>query len=297
VWGVIKGFLRRFKTVLVDVPQYEYIFIHREASPIGPPIFEWIISKIWRKKIIYDFDDAIWIPVTTKENKLISWFKAAWKVKYICMWAHTIVGGNAYLCAYALQYNQNVKLIPTCVDTERQHNQLKQQSTEKIVIGWTGSHSTMLYLDRLVEVLRRIVNDFGVEVIIISNKAPHFHFPSLTFIPWQEDTEINDLLRIHIGIMPLENDAWSEGKCGFKLIQYMALGIPAVASPVGVNKDIIDEGENGFLCTDDTSWYEALSKLIQDVNLRNRMGSAGRKKIESAYSLHANAGVFLALFD
>jgi glycosyltransferase involved in cell wall biosynthesis len=183
------------------------------------------------------------------------------------------------------------------VDTGKQHNRLQVQEAGQVVIGWTGSHSTMRYLDRLVPVLQRVVKDFDVKLVIISNKAPQFGITSLKFIPWSEENEIHDLLQMHIGIMPLENDTWSEGKCGFKLIQYMALGIPAVASPVGVNKNIIDEGKNGFLCTDDISWYEALSKLIQDAGLRKHMGIAGRQKIESSYSLDANAGVFLALFD
>jgi glycosyltransferase involved in cell wall biosynthesis len=295
-WGVVKGFLRRTKCMILDVPQYDYIFIHREASPIGPPIFEFILSRIWKKKVIYDFDDAIWIPNTTAENKLVKWFKAAWKVQNICRWAHTVVGGNAYLCAFAKQYNQHVRLIPTCVDMERKHNQLKAQEAEKIVIGWTGSHSTMPYLDSLVPVLRRIVRDFNVEVVIISNKAPDFDLPSLTFIPWKEESEIKDLLQMHIGIMPLENDPWSEGKCGFKLIQYLALGIPSVASPVGVNQTIIEAGENGFLCTNDAEWYDALAVLIQDEELRKGMGLSGREKVQTTYSLQANAGAFLELF-
>src|SRR5688572_15577182 len=103
VWGVLKGFIKRIMDVVYLVPQHDFIFIHREASPVGPPIFEFIISKIWRKKIIYDFDDAIWIPNTTNENKIVNWVKAFWKVKYICNWSYKVVGGNAYLCSFAKQ--------------------------------------------------------------------------------------------------------------------------------------------------------------------------------------------------
>jgi glycosyltransferase involved in cell wall biosynthesis len=295
-WGVIKGFLRRTKAMLVDVPRYDYVFIHREASPIGPPIFEFIISKIWRKKIIYDFDDAIWIPNTTNENKIVGWLKAFWKIKYICRWSYKVVGGNEFLCNYARQYNKAVILIPTCVDVAQQHNQLKNQQTGKVVIGWTGSHSTMKFLDEIVDVLKKINQDYGTETIIISNKPPQFRLPGMRYIPWKEETEVADLLQLNIGIMPLEADPWCEGKCGFKLIQYMALGIPAVASPVGVNKDIIDEGADGFLCTTKEPWYNAIATLIEQEQLRMSMGQKGREKIVACYSIQANEGAFLGLF-
>jgi glycosyltransferase involved in cell wall biosynthesis len=296
-WGVLKGYARRLKAVLFEVPRYDYIFIHREAAPLGPPIFEWIIARIWRKKIIYDFDDAIWIPNTSKENKLVGWFKAFWKVKHICSLAYKVVGGNPYLCDYAHPYNKNVVLIPTCVDVERGHNRVKDQHADKVIIGWTGSHSTMPFLEPLVPILKELVQERGVEILIISNKAPQFNFPGLRYLPWKETSEIEDLLQLHIGIMPLEADPWCEGKCGFKLIQYLSLGIPAVASPVGVNRTIIEEGINGYLCTNIEGWKEALEALIGDTQKRKAMGSAGRLKIVEHYSVQAHAGLYLDLFN
>jgi glycosyltransferase involved in cell wall biosynthesis len=295
-WGVLKGYARRLKAVLFEVPRYDYVFIHREAAPLGPPLFEWIIAKLWRKKIIYDFDDAIWIPNTSKENSLVGWFKAFWKVKYLCSWAYTVVGGNPYLCEYARQYNKNVVLIPTCVDVKRGHNRVKDQHGDKVVIGWTGSHSTMPFLEPLVPVLAELAQEKGVKVLIISNKTPRFNFPGLRYLPWKESSEIEDLLQLHIGMMPLEADPWCEGKCGFKLIQYLALGIPAVVSPVGVNKTILEDGVNGYLCNTTEEWAEALSALIDDVQKRKDMGAAGRRKIVDHYSVQAHAGRFIDLF-
>jgi glycosyltransferase involved in cell wall biosynthesis len=297
-WGVIKGYARRLKAVLVEVPRYDYVFIHREAAPLGPPLFEWIIAKLWRKKIIYDFDDAIWIPNTSRENKLVGWFKAFWKIKYICSWAHKVVGGNDYLCTYARQYNNNVVLIPTCVDVERRHNRVKDQhTTDTVVIGWTGSHSTMTFLEPLVPVLGELVQQHRIEVVIISNKEPSFSFHGLRYLPWSEATEIEDLLQLHIGIMPLEADPWCEGKCGFKLVQYLALGIPAVASPVGVNQSIVEEDVNGYLCSTSEDWKEALQSLIGDARKRMAMGAAGHRKIVEHYSIQAHAGRFTGLFN
>ena len=294
-WGVLKGFVRRIRNVFFDVHGYDFVFVHREASPVGPPIFEWIISRVWGKKIVYDFDDAIWIP--DSQNKLLNWVKATWKIRKICSWSYKVAGGNDFLCRYASQFNKKVVLLPTCVDTVKRHNRIKDQHTGNVVIGWTGSHSTLRFLDPLVPLLKKLVDENGAEFLVICNQAPAFSFPGLRFIRWSEETEVDDLLQVNIGIMPLQDDAWSEGKCGFKLIQYLALGIPALASPVGVNRDIIEEGVNGYLCSNDEEWESALLLLMNHPEKRQEMGMAGREKIKSSYSTQANADVFLSLFD
>jgi glycosyltransferase involved in cell wall biosynthesis len=296
-WGVMRGYVRRWRILLFGLGKFDYVFIHRETAPLGPPVFEWFISKLRRKKIIFDFDDAIWLPNTSKENFFISWIKAFWKVKFICKWAYKVAGGNDYLCAYARKYNRNVIRIPTTVDTVQQHNTIKEQLTDKIVVGWTGSHSTMKFLDDIVPVLSDLEKDFDYEFVVISNKAPEFSLKGLRFVPWKEETEVADLLEINIGVMPLENDAWGEGKCGFKLIQYLSLGIPAVASPVGVNKIIIEEGRNGYLCETNTQWKHALKELMNSAEKRKQMGLEGRKKVEEEYSLKSQSSKFVSLFS
>jgi glycosyltransferase involved in cell wall biosynthesis len=297
ILAVCKGFLKRLKIVLSGASGYSHVFIHREAAPLGPPVIEWLLAKVLRKKIIYDFDDAIWIPNTSKENGFAAWFKAFWKVKYICRWSYKVAAGNQFLCDYARHYNNSVVLLPTCVDIINRYNKLKDHQTGQITIGWTGSHSTMHYLDEILPLLKKIVDEFGVKVMIISNKEPQFQLPNLRFKKWSEASEIEDLLEFSIGIMPLKKDAWSEGKCGFKLIQYSALGIPAVSSPVGVNKNVVEQGVTGFLGETEDEWYRALQKLIKDVSLREEMGIRGKEKIATQFSVQANAGIFLDLFD
>lgn len=294
--GIIKGYIKRLKTVLFDVHQYDYVFVHREAAPMGPPVFEWIVTKLWRKKMIYDFDDAIWIPNTSSENRLASWLKSFWKVRYICRWAHTVVGGNDYLCNYARQFNDNVVLIPTCVDMDKMHNGVKEHASGQVTIGWTGSHSTIPYLDEIMDVLMHAEQELNTKFILIANKKPELPLRNWEFIPWNEMTEIKDLLRIDIGVMPLKDDAWSEGKCGFKLIQYLSLGIPAVASPVGVNKVIVDEGINGYLCSAPNEWKSALKTLVSDTGFRKKAGMAGRLKMQQGYSIAANKEKIIRLF-
>lgn len=296
-WGILRGYFKRFKTVIFDVPKYEYIFIHREAAPLGPPVFEWIIAKLWRKKIIYDFDDAIWIPNTSKENKLAGWLKCFWKVRHICKWSYKVAGGNDYLCNYAKQFNRNVVLIPTCVDMERQHNTNKIHTATKPVVGWTGSHSTLSYLDIVIDTVKQLQEELDFTFLVVANKKPGLNLNDWQFIAWNEASEINDLLKIDIGIMPLQPDEWSEGKCGFKIIQYLSLGIPAIASPVGVNKTIIEDGTNGYLCSTDAEWKNKLTLLIQNASLRKQLGDNGREKIRAEYSTQSHAQNFISLFS
>jgi len=296
ITGVLSGFWRRF-LLMFTLPKYDYIMLQREFAPVGPPLSEWIVAKLLRKKIIYDFDDAIWIANTSEENKLAAWFKAFWKIKYTCKWAYKISAGNNFLCDYAKQFNANVTLLPTCVDIEKGHYKIKQHHDGKPVIGWTGSHSTLVYLNDILPVLKELRKEIEFTFLVIADKKPELDFEDFEFIQWAEATEQNDLLKMDIGVMPLKPDAWSEGKCGFKLIQYLALGIPAVADPVGVNGKIIDNGINGFLCVTKEIWRKNLYALLSDKNLREEMGKKGRTKIVENYSIQSQERVFLSLFQ
>ncbi|WP_139256340.1 glycosyltransferase [Flavisolibacter ginsengisoli] len=291
-----KGFIKRLWAVIFLVHKYDFVLVHREASPIGPPIFEWIVTKIWRKKLVFDFDDAIWIPAISEQNKIANSIKCFWKTKWICKWAYKVAAGNNYLANYASQFNANVTILPTSVDTQNRYRTLVNQSIFKPAIGWTGSHSTMKYLDLVIPFLRQLEKEKEFDFYVISNKEPKFELQSLKFIKWTEETEIEDLSKINIGLMPLEADRWSEGKCGFKIIQYLALGIPAVASPVGVNAKIIENNQNGYLCQNENEWYQSISLLLDDRYLRKEMGRKGREKIIREYSIHVNADLFLELF-
>jgi glycosyltransferase involved in cell wall biosynthesis len=296
-WGVLKGFLKRF-ALLFKATKYSHVFVHREASPIGPPVFEFLLAKVLRKKLIYDFDDAIWMVNTVTPSPLVDMIRSVWKIRYICKWSYKVVGGNAYLCNYASKYNRNVVLIPTSVDTCKKFASVKTHSNEKkLVIGWTGSHTTMTYLDMIYPVIRKLEEKYDFTFLVISNKAPEAELRSLRFLPWKKDTEIEDLSKIDIGIMPMFRDPFSEGKCGFKIIQYLSMGIPALATPVGVNATIIEEDRNGFLCEDEQEWYQKLSLLLEDADMRQRMGMNGRKKIEEQFSIKANTEAFINLFS
>lgn len=294
--GVIKGFLRRI-AFLFKAKKYDYIFLQREMAPVGPPVFEWITSRLLRVKIIYDFDDAIWISNMAKRNPLAEAIRCFWKIKWICKWSYKVSVGNHYLGAYAKKFNRQVVYNPTCVDMEKRYNQVSSLNHHPLVIGWTGSHSTIRYLNEIVGALQELEEKYAFRFLTICDRKPNLPLKSLDYIPWNATTEIEDLCRIDIGVMPLVPDEWSEGKCGFKLIQYLALGIPALASPVGVNKQVIDHGRNGYLCSTKEEWIEYLSILLADQKKRQHFGEHGRQKIMTNYSVHSNASTFLSLFQ
>lgn len=295
--GIIRSYFTRCTRVIFKAYQYDTIFIHREAAPLGPPVFEWFLANVLNKKIVYDFDDAIWIPNTSAQNKIAGLVKSFWKVKYICKWSYKISAGNDFLCSFAAQSGaKNINRIPTVVNTLTRYNQLKEHKEEALVVGWTGSHSTLAFLEPLMPIIKNLQKEIDFTFLVIADKKPDLDLEKWTFCPWNEASEIQDLLKIDIGVMPLSNDAWSEGKCGFKLIQYLSLGIPAIANSVGVNKLIIDHGENGYLADEATQWEESLKVLLSDCALRKKMGSKGKEKMINEYSIASQTEQFLNLF-
>lgn len=300
-WALLTGFARRWASVF-EAPFYDFIFIHRETTPVGPPVMEWLLAKLLRRKIIYDFDDAIWLTDRKHEPWFLRVLKWRSKVELTCRWAYKISCGNEYLADYARRFNRRVYYMPTVVDTAHWHNPALypevHRDPAKITIGWTGSHSTLKYLKDLVPVLQQLELEYhNLSILIIADQKPDFDLSSLLFIPWSKAAEVRDLMRIDIGIMPLPDDEWAKGKCGFKAIQYMALGIPAVVSPVGVNTQIVDHDRNGFVAATPQEWYAILKKLIEDKALIRQAGASSRQKIIDAYSVSSTASSFISLFE
>ncbi|MBT1696488.1 glycosyltransferase family 4 protein [Fulvivirgaceae bacterium PWU4] len=299
LWIIFTGFVGRI-LILFRVPAFDYIFIHREVTPLGPPVFEWVIARVLRARIIYDFDDAIWLTDRKAETGMLSLLKWRNKVASICRWSYKVSCGNSYLGNYARQYNRSVIFNPSTIDTRHAHNpgMHPAEKTNTIRIGWTGSHSTLKYLKEIEPVIGKLTTEYpNLEFMVIADRAPDLKIDKLKFVPWRAATEIADLMQFDIGIMPLPNDEWTKGKCGFKLLQYMALEIPAVASSVGANLEIITQDETGYLCATPEEWYIALKKLIDNSDLRLQLGKRGRKLVEARYSVVSNTSNFLALFE
>ncbi len=294
ILSIFHGFLRRVSHLAL-IPSCDLVFIHRELTPMGPPLFEFIIAKIFGKRVIYDFDDAIWLPDPNETSPLLRIIKWKSKVQLICQWSWKVSAGNEYLANFASQYCKQVEIIPTVVDTDY-HLPISEEK-EGITIGWTGSHTTLQYLNPIVPSLDRLSRKHDIKFAVIANKDPELSISGYEFIPWDQQREVADLQQFDIGIMPLTDDIWSKGKCGFKAIQYGAIGIPAIVSPVGVNKEVVQDEVSGYWCKEPESWEARLETLITTEELRKRMGIAGRKHIEARYSVTAIQEKFLKLFE
>ena len=218
-------------------------------------------------------------------------------MKSISKWVYCIQCGNEYLANFAKQYNSNVHIIPTTIDTIGMHNQTIDYERKRLTIGWTGSHSTMHYIDMIVPVLQKLEEKYDFDFLVISDRKPTFELKSLVYCKWDKINEIDDLAKIDIGVMPLQNNQWSEGKCAFKGLQYMSLGIPTVMSPVGVNKTLIQHNENGFLVNSEEEWYDTLSFLLENRELRIRIGQQGDDTVEKFYSVEVTKWKYLHLFE
>jgi glycosyltransferase involved in cell wall biosynthesis len=180
--------------------------------------------------------------------------------------------------------------------TKPEKNETENPNTP-LTIGWTGSHSTLMYLDPVIPVFQELQEEFDFEFVVIANRDPKLKLKNYRFIKWTEENEVTDLQQMDIGIMPLEDTEWAKGKCGFKLIQYGAVGIPSVASPVGVNSQVLVDNKTGFLASTADEWKTSLSKLLNDKALREKMGRQAREHIVANYSVESQKEKFLSLFE
>ncbi len=292
---LLKSIFLRYRD-LKRAKDFDIIFIYREAVMFGSIFFEKRFKKSGAK-IILDFDDAIWLMDVSEGNKNLRWLKRPSKTAEILGLTDMAFVGNNYLAKYAEQYANNVKIVPTTLDTD--NIDLKtHKPVDRICIGWTGSYTTLKHFDLAVPFLKRILEKYPgkVKIKLISNHN-YVKEIDLEFCSWSKEKEIEDISEFDIGIMPLPDDDWARGKCGFKGLQYMALGIPAIMSPVGVNTEIIQDGENGLLAGSDDEWVEKISKLIESPELRKEIGLKGRQTVEERYSFNAWKDKYVSLFE
>lgn len=293
--GLLRGFARRYR-LLFSVYRFTHIWVHRETAPLGLPLYGLILTRLFKRRVIFEFDDAVWMPNVSESNRFFAFIKPYRNALFMMRNAHCNVAGNPWLAEFAQRLNSNTVCLPTVVDTLNVHNRLQDQSTEAPVIGWTGSHSTLKYLEMIAPRLRAVYAKRRFTLVVISDVAPEFEFPDLQFIEWKAEREVADLLTMHIGLMPLPDAEWARGKCGLKLIQYMALGIVPVASAVGVNPEIVQHGEHGFLCHEEDEWEQHLLRLLADAALRRKLSAACRPSIVERYSVASQRNKFLHLF-
>jgi len=279
---------------LTKVKKYDIIFIHQGLTYFGPPILEYLIAKL-NKCIIYDVDDADFSkPVFAKG--LASRFHDRNRIAKISKLAKHVIVSVDYIGKYVEKFNSNVTVIPTSIDASRytSKNYVKKNSSS-IIIGWVGTASGLIYLQTLEEVMQKLSKLYDIELRIISSHSIKIPAVKVVHRMWTLENEIRDLQSVDIGIMPLPNTEFEKGKGGFKLIQYMGVGVPVVCSPVGVNAEIVTDGTNGYLADAKDEWFEKLSLLIEDKNLRERLGRKGRESIQDKFTVEANAAKFVKI--
>jgi glycosyltransferase involved in cell wall biosynthesis len=276
---------------LSAISQYDAVVVHRGMFPFPWP---WLETKVIRRhqKVIFDFDDAIHIGHQDIGATKYSWIyqlKYGSAVNQILRHSAHVIAGNRTLADHALGFNSQVSVIPTVVDLDQYVYRPPCASNETLTIGWVGSRSTSPYLVGIEDALRRLsqAHPGKIRFRLYGHQQRKLNLPNFESLPFSLATEIDDLRTIDIGVMPLPNNDWTRGKCAFKAIQYMALGIPTVVSPVGMATELIEHNLNGFVAQTPEEWFEALNHLINDLETRRRFSAQGRKTIEARYSLQA----------
>jgi glycosyltransferase involved in cell wall biosynthesis len=293
---ILLNSLRRRTREMMKAKDYDLVFVQREAVMLGTAYFEKRIShKVF---MIFDFDDSIWLQTVSEGNKKLAFLKDASKTAKIITASSLVLAGNAFLARYARRFNSNVVVVPTTINTDV-YQKVPWPDQGSVCIGWSGSVTTIEHFATAIPALVRIKDKYGTKVRfkIIGDKNYYCKQLQTQGLPWVGSTEVKDLSEFDIGIMPLPDTEWAKGKCGLKGLQYMALGIASLMSPVGVNKDIIQIGENGYLPATEDEWVECLSLLIENEELRRRIGEAGKRTVEERFSVHVWKEKYLSLFN
>lgn len=280
---LIKTYVQRIH-ILLKKKKFDLIWIEKEALPWFPAWFERaLLGKI---PYILDYDDAIFHNYDQHTAPAVRYFLGQ-RIDKLMSEAVLITAGNAYLAQRAVNAGaKKVEIIPTVIDLERYPLKMVATTNDNIPrIVWIGSPHTLKYLKLIEKPLAALSQQFTFKLRIINSISLNLPGVDIEFVPWTENTEVSSLQICDIGVMPLVDSPWERGKCGYKLTQYMACSLPVVASPVGVNNEIVRVGENGYLASTDDQWIKSLSQLLNDKLLRENMGKAGRKRVEEDYCI------------
>jgi len=279
--------------LLMRSRKYDLIWIEYEIFPWFPAWIEGLLS-LAGVPVLVDFDDAVFHKYDLHENRFVRGLLGK-KIDNVMRRATIVVAGNEYIAARARNAGcKRVEILPTVVDLER-YSASGSNHKQPFTIGWIGSPVTSHYLMEISDSLKKVCAENDARVVLIGSGEEYLGDTPVERRPWSEEREVRDIHSFDVGIMPLSDTPWDRGKCGYKLIQYMACGKPVVASPVGANVEIVEHGTNGFLAADQKDWVHALKTLSSDPELCRNMGLSGRKKVEDRYCLQVTAPRLLGL--
>lgn len=263
---------------------YDCVVLEKEAFPFLPAGLEFS-GGLGGLHYAVDYDDAVFHRYDRNPHKAVRALLGA-KIPAVMARASTVIVGSDYLYQYASRFNPDVRLIPTVIDLRLYPSAPPRKSSgSPFIIGWIGSQATTRYLGEVEKVLDAFCSRHDAQVWIIGGSRIPLSIRNIHWVPWSGETEVQNLSQIDVGIMPLPSGRWEQGKCAFKLIQYMACWKPVIASAVGENRRVIENGQEGYLVSGDGEWLEALEKLIASRRLCAGMGERGRARVETAYCL------------
>jgi glycosyltransferase involved in cell wall biosynthesis len=276
----------------------DVVLVQREAMIFGPPLVEWLAARVFKRPMVLDLDDATYVPYTSptygKLGKALKWFS---KTDDLIRWADIVTCGNRAIAEYAESKGATTRIIPTVVDTDIfvPRRRVPPLTDGPLVLGWIGTHSTFPYLRAVFPVLQDLAKTHRFKLRIVGAGTSTVSIPGVEVenLEWRLEREVADFQSFDVGLYPIDPslyaEKWAAGKSGFKAIQYMAVGIPFVATPVGAMAEIGDAGTTHFQATSNDEWFQKLELLLADAHLRQTMGASGRRHAVEHYSLSEQA--------
>jgi glycosyltransferase involved in cell wall biosynthesis len=295
VFGLVRSALRRL-TDLRLARKADVVLIQREAMIVGPPLIEWVTTRVLKRPMVLDLDDATYVSYTSPTyggvGRALKWFS---KTDDLIRWAKVVVCGNNSIAEYVSSKGARTRVIPTVVDTEVFRPAQRKTSDAAVVIGWIGTHSTFPYLQTIFPALTDLARRHQIRLRIVGAGKENIELPGVEVesLAWSLDREVEDFQSLDIGLYPIDEkryEGWASGKSGFKAIQYMAVGVPYVATPVGGSGEIGEVGVTHLFAKTHDEWYRALEDLIINPEWRRTMGAAGREHVTKHYGLDEQAG-------
>lgn len=291
----ILSYLRRVNT-LFTLGHYDLVYIHLWVTPFGPPFFEWLYRKA-AKRIVYDIDDLVYLKRSNKAHPFISLIKGRKKPIYLMQHAEHVITCTPYLDEFVRQYNPNTTDISSTINTDKYRPKTNYEIKKKFVIGWSGSHSTSKYLYLLSDILRELAEEIDYKLMVMGDTTFSLSNVEVETLPWKEEYEVSTILNFDVGLYPLPNEEWVLGKSGLKALQYMALGVPTIATAIGTIHRIIENGKNGFLVHSPSEWKDLILQLKNSQVLRKEVGIAAAETVSKRYSIKANRDVYLSVLN
>ncbi len=294
--GTVKGYTNRF-LLLFTLHKYNTAYVFLWVTPFGSPFFEWLVKTL-SKRLIYDIDDLVFLKHKEAEPWYAYLLKGRQKPSFLMKKANHVVTCTPYLDEYARQFNINTTDISSTINTINYLPVNTYVNDKVITLGWSGSHSTIRMLKLIIPALVELRKKIEYTLIVMGGTDIKIEGVHVEALEWSEEKEIPTLQKIDIGLYPLPlNEEWVKGKSGLKALQYMALGIPTIATNVGCNDRVIENGIDGFLVTTQEEWVEKLLLLINDAQLRERIGKAAINKVEKNYSVKVNEPIYLSIIE